>query len=91
MLFYPLYLFIPPILKNKKTVFKQRPSETLFSDGQIREMGDVLLANDTLHSRYIDKVKLNEDQANTPNLQGIGRLRDLREAAALSPKLVLCF
>ena len=52
-------------------------------------MGDVLLANDTLHSRYIDKVKLNEDQANTPNLQGIGRLRDLREAAALSPKLIV--
>lgn len=64
----------------------QKGSYTL-SDGQIREMGDVLLANDTLHSRYIDKVKLNEDQANTPNLQGIGRLRDLREAAALSPKL----
>ncbi|WP_158087946.1 calcium-binding protein [Neisseria dumasiana] len=64
----------------------QKGSYTL-SDGQTREMGDVLLANDTFHSRYIDAVKLTEEQMQSPNLQGIGRLRDLREAAALSPKL----
>ena len=50
-------------------------------------MGDILLANDTLHSRYIEPVKLTDAQLQAPNLQGIGRLRDLREAAALSPAL----
>ena len=64
----------------------QKGSYTL-SDGQTREMGDILLANDTLHSRYIEPVKLTDAQLQAPNLQGIGRLRDLREAAALSPAL----
>ncbi|OSI07143.1 adhesin, partial [Neisseria animaloris] len=64
----------------------QKGSYTL-SDGQTREMGDVLLANGTLHSRYIDAVKLTEERMQTANLQGIGRLRDLREAIGLSPKL----
>ncbi|WP_373752485.1 calcium-binding protein, partial [Neisseria weixii] len=57
------------------------------SDGSKREMGDLLLANDTLHSRYTDSVALTEEQMQAANLQGIGRLRDLREAAALSPDL----
>ncbi|WP_107688895.1 calcium-binding protein [Neisseria wadsworthii] len=64
----------------------QKGSYTL-SDGQTREMGDLLLAADHLHSRYSDSVKLTEEQMQAANLKGIGRLRDLREAAALSPKL----
>ncbi|WP_158087738.1 hypothetical protein [Neisseria animaloris] len=36
------------------------------SDDQMREMGDVLLANDTFHSRYIDAVKLTEEQMQLP-------------------------
>lgn len=64
----------------------QKGSYTL-SDGSKREMGDLLLANDTLHSRYADPVTLTGEQMQAANLQGIGRLRDLREAAALSPKL----
>ncbi len=43
----------------------QKGSYTL-SDGQTREMGDVLLANDTFHSRYIDAVKLTEEQMQLP-------------------------
>ncbi|OSI07139.1 hypothetical protein BWD08_09080 [Neisseria animaloris] len=43
----------------------QKGSYTL-SDGQTREMGDVLLANGTLHSRYIDAVKLTEEQMQLP-------------------------
>ncbi|ROV51900.1 hypothetical protein, partial [Neisseria chenwenguii] len=46
-----------------------------------------LLAADHLHSRYADSVTLTEEQMQAANLQGIGRLRDLREAAVLSPEL----
>ena len=50
-------------------------------------MGDLLLAHDALHSRFTDKVELTAEQARAANLSGIGRLRDLREAAALSGDL----
>ncbi|MBF0804236.1 MULTISPECIES: calcium-binding protein [unclassified Neisseria] len=72
-------------LDNGNTI-AQKGSYTL-SDGRKREMGDLLLAADHLHSRYADPVKLTEAQMQAANLQGMGRLRDLREAAALSPKL----
>ncbi|WP_416190946.1 calcium-binding protein [Neisseria sp. CCUG12390] len=72
-------------LGNGNTV-AQKGSYTL-SDGTTREMGDLLLAADHLHSRYADSVKMTEEQMQAANLQGIGRLRDLREAAALSPDL----
>ena len=57
------------------------------TDGQTRQMGDLLLANDPLFSRFNDHVELTAEQLQNPNLSGIGRLRDLREAAALSPTL----
>ncbi|ASK27732.1 hypothetical protein BG910_08265 [Neisseria chenwenguii] len=57
------------------------------ADGTTAQMGDLLLAADHLHSRYADSVTLTKEQARAANLQGIGRLRDLREAAALSPEL----
>ena len=57
------------------------------TDGQTRQMGDLLLANDPLFSRFNDHVELTAEQRQNPNLSGIGRLRDLREAAALSPAL----
>lgn len=72
-------------LGNGNTI-EQKGSYTL-TDGQTREMSDLLLASDSFHSRYADSVKLTEEQMQVANLQGIGRLRDLREAAALSPKL----
>jgi iron-regulated protein frpA len=57
------------------------------TDGQTRQMGDLLLTNDPLFSRFNDHVELTAEQLQNPNLSGIGRLRDLREAAALSPAL----
>ena len=57
------------------------------TDGTTADMGDLLLAHDGLHSRFTDKVELTAEQARAANLSGIGRLRDLREAAALSGDL----
>ena len=56
-------------------------------DGNVRKMGDLLFGNNTLYSRYSQSVNLTDEQRAAANLQGIGRLRDLREAAALSPAL----
>ena len=57
------------------------------TDGTTAQAGDLLLAADNLHSRFKDKVELTAEQAKAANLAGIGRLRDLREAAALSGDL----
>ncbi|WP_337998502.1 calcium-binding protein [Neisseria meningitidis] len=57
------------------------------TNGTTAKMGDLLLAADNLHSRFKDKVELTAEQAKAANLAGIGRLRDLREAAALSGDL----
>ena len=57
------------------------------TDGTVAQAGDLLLAADNLHSRFKDKVELTAEQAQAANLAGIGRLRDLREAAALSGDL----
>ena len=56
-------------------------------DGTTAQAGDLLLAADNLYSRFKDKVELTDEQAKAANLSGIGRLRDLREAAALSGDL----
>ena len=56
-------------------------------DGTTAQAGDLLLAADNLYSRFKDKVELTAEQAKAANLSGIGRLRDLREAAALSGDL----
>ena len=50
-------------------------------------MGDLELAADKIYSDFTDKVELTAAQAEAPNLKGTGRLRDLREAAALSDGL----
>ena len=57
------------------------------TDGTTGEMGDVEFAANRLYSRYTDTVELTPEQLKAPNLQGLGRLRDLREAAALSTGL----
>ena len=51
------------------------------TDGTVAQAGDLLLSADNLHSRFKDKVELTAEQAKAANLAGIGRLRDLREAA----------
>lgn len=71
---------------NGDNVLAQIGSYTL-SDGTVRQMGDVNLAADSLHTEYTDHIELTSEQAMQPNVQGIGRLRDLREAAALSGEL----
>ena len=54
------------------------------ADGTNAVMGDLELAADKIYSDFTDKVELTAAQAEAPNLKGTGRLRDLREAAALS-------
>ncbi|WP_054618658.1 calcium-binding protein [Neisseria sp. 83E34] len=50
-------------------------------------MGDLLLADDPIYSRFTDTVEMTEEQAKAANLRGMGRVRDLREAAVLSEEL----
>jgi len=44
-------------------------------------------ANDSLHSAYVDAIEIPEALRGLANLKGMGKLRDLREACALSPAL----
>lgn len=57
------------------------------TDGSKGKMGDIDLSADHLHSRYTDTIALTPEQQQNPNLKGSGRLRDLRQAAALSESL----
>nr|WP_244958818.1 calcium-binding protein [Neisseria shayeganii] len=57
------------------------------TDGTTAQMGDLDLAADLLFSRHSETVELTDEQRQAPNLQGMGRVRDLREAAALSGSL----
>ncbi|MDO4644082.1 MAG: hypothetical protein Q4A74_09600, partial [Cardiobacteriaceae bacterium] len=56
-------------------------------DGKLQKMGDLLLSHNSLYSRYTDSVPLTNEQLQAANMAGIDRLRDLREAAALSKDL----
>ncbi|WP_040666811.1 calcium-binding protein, partial [Neisseria wadsworthii] len=56
-------------------------------DGKTQKMGDLLLADDPIYSRFTDTVEMTEEQAKAANLRGMGRVRDLREAAVLSEEL----
>ncbi|MDO5639519.1 MAG: calcium-binding protein [Neisseria sp.] len=57
------------------------------SDGSTGLMGDVNFWTNNLYASYADKIELTAEQMKAANLQGIGGLRDLREAAALSDNL----
>ena len=59
------------------------------ADGSSGQMGDVNFVVNNLYGNYADKIALTPEQMQAANLQGIGGLRDLREAAALSEKLAL--
>ena len=57
------------------------------TDGTTGEMGDVEFASNSLYSRYTDTVELTPEQLKAPNLQGLGRLRDLINSFDISGSL----
>jgi Ca2+-binding RTX toxin-like protein len=72
-------------LKNGNTLAQIGSYET--TDGQTRVMGGVNFEHKPVFSEYAEEVKLTEEQKQAPNLKGTGRVRDLRDAAALSKNL----
>ena len=56
-------------------------------DGTTGEMGDVEFAANRLYSRYTDTVELTPEQLKAPNLQSLGRLRDLTNSFDISGSL----
>ncbi|HSH96827.1 MAG: calcium-binding protein [Methylophilaceae bacterium] len=64
-----------------------------FSDGSTSTAGtaanlaDVNLAQDTFHTEFSDHITLTSEAETLPGLKGSGQVRDLREAASLSPAL----
>lgn len=52
-------------------------------------MQDFNFDNDGVHSEYADTVPIPAAIADLPEFQGMGKLRDLRQAAALSPQLAM--
>ncbi|WP_373777492.1 calcium-binding protein [Glaesserella sp.] len=56
-------------------------------DGSFGVMGDVNFSFNPFYSQFIDKVDFSAIQHNIVNLSGVGRIRDLKEAAALSKEL----
>ncbi|OOV79688.1 calcium-binding protein, partial [Acinetobacter sp. ANC 5600] len=56
-------------------------------DGTTHLMGDINFSFNPLYSDFLNPIDLTEEQKKTANLKGIGRLRDLQEAAAVSEDL----
>ncbi|WP_043995111.1 calcium-binding protein [Actinobacillus pleuropneumoniae] len=57
------------------------------TDGTFAQMGDLNFSFNPFYSRFTEALNLTEQQRRTINLTGTGRVRDLREAAALSEEL----
>ncbi|BCM24952.1 calcium-binding protein [Methyloradius palustris] len=55
--------------------------------GTAANLADVNLVQDTFTSQFTDHIPLTTQAATLPNLQGSGQVRDLQEAASLSPTL----
>ncbi|BCM25597.1 calcium-binding protein [Methyloradius palustris] len=55
--------------------------------GTAANLADVNLVQDTFNSEFTDHIPLTTQAATLPDLQGSGQVRDLREAASLSPSL----
>ncbi|HED4408996.1 TPA: calcium-binding protein, partial [Pasteurella multocida] len=56
-------------------------------DGSFGAMADINFSFNPFYSDFAEKLKLTEEQERIINLRGIGRVRDLREAATLSTEL----
>jgi hypothetical protein len=55
--------------------------------GNVSQMADINLAEDTFHREFTDSIPLAEGVAALPDMQGSGKVRDLHEAASLSSDL----
>ena len=55
--------------------------------GEVSDMADVNLTIDTFHREFPDAIPVSEEVAALPDLQGSGLVRDLQQAAELSPVL----
>ncbi|WP_051940562.1 hypothetical protein [Stenoxybacter acetivorans] len=62
-------------LKGNNTLAQTGSYET--ADGETRLMGDVNFSFNALYSRYAEHIELTEQQQQTANLQGMGRVRDM--------------
>lgn len=51
--------------------------------GDVGEMADIDLVEDTFHRRFDDEIPLTEQAQQLPTMQGSGLVRDMREAASL--------
>ena len=60
------------------------------TDGTTSTMADINLTQDTWHSRYIDQIAVPAALQHLPNISGMGRLRDLQQAAVPPPALARC-
>ncbi len=60
---------------------------TYTKDGAKHMMADLQFEHNSIYSRYTDSLELSDAQKELPNLKGMGKLRDLREATALSGRL----
>ncbi|UZA25213.1 putative Ig domain-containing protein [Moraxella bovis] len=60
---------------------------TYTKDGAKHMMADLQFEHNSIYSRYTDSLELSDAQKELPNLKGMGRLRDLRQASALSENL----
>ncbi len=56
-------------------------------DGTTATLADLNLTQDTFYSEYTEHIAVPQELADLPDLAGMGRLRNLQEAAALSPAL----
>ncbi|MEZ0470990.1 beta strand repeat-containing protein [Luteimonas salinilitoris] len=65
-------------------VFTMRSADGSLSDGV---MQDFNFDNDSLHSIYSERIPVPDSIKALANIQGLGMLRDLHEAATLSPML----
>jgi len=56
-------------------------------DGTIGQMGDVYYAVDTVNQQFTNPIPVSPEVEALPNVQGMGLVRDLQQAAELSPVL----
>ncbi|MEB0011472.1 calcium-binding protein [Glaciimonas sp. Cout2] len=57
------------------------------TDGSTGNMGDVNFEEDAFHREFTDEVVIADNVKDLPDMQGAGKVRDLREAASLSTSL----